>query len=88
MTTYWLLSTVLVIDLFPGLPYLQLLITYAKMEGEGLETYRVICGTTDVMILDATDCLHSYAYSVSIEELRRKLNQILEKEVGLRVKHF
>jgi len=27
MTTYWLLSTVLVIALFPGLPYLLLLIT-------------------------------------------------------------
>jgi len=25
-----------------------------KMEGEGLETYRVICGTADIMILDAT----------------------------------
>jgi len=62
MTTCSLLSTVLVIALFPGLPYLRLLITYAKMEGEGLETYRVICGAADVMILDATAHSHSYAH--------------------------
>ena len=62
MTTCSLLSTVLVIALFPGLPYLRLLITYAKMEGEGLETYHVICGTADVMILDATAHSHSYAH--------------------------
>ena len=53
------LSTVLVIALFPGLPYFQLLITYAKMEGEGLET--TMCCTAGVMILDATAHSHSYA---------------------------
>ena len=62
VTTYWLLNTVLVIALFPGLPYLRLLITYAKIEGEGLETYHVICGTADVMILDTTAHSHSYAH--------------------------